>query len=113
MVFKCNLCNKEFKQNKYYEYHINRKNKCINEVKVDGKIIHKCDKCDKVYTNKTNYNYHISRCNIEKNINIINNDEILINNNMIRTPSNSKNIKKENYTKIKILFKRNGKSISF
>lgn len=54
MEFKCDMCNKEFKNNYDYTRHINRKRSCIKQV-------YCCDKCGYNTNDKTKYNRHMNK----------------------------------------------------
>jgi len=59
--YKCEKCNKEFKQKINYTNHVNRKNPCNKK--------YKCEKCNKEFNQKNHYISHINRkipCNLEK-----------------------------------------------
>ena len=61
VIYKCNKCNKEFKQKINYTAHLNRINPCNKK--------YKCEKCNKEFTQKNHYISHINRktqCNKEK-----------------------------------------------
>ena len=71
VLYKCDKCNKEFKQKSNYIRHINRKKTCIlNEVINDNIKIYKCDKCNKEFNQKSNFIYHINKQNECNNVNL-------------------------------------------
>jgi uncharacterized C2H2 Zn-finger protein len=53
-MYKCDICNKEFKYKQNYIRHVNKKRACIKK-KED---LFKCELCDKEFKRKDNYNRH-------------------------------------------------------
>ena len=60
-IYKCNKCNKFFKQKSNFTRHINLITKC-NEKK-----IHTCNLCNKTFSSSSNLQRHIhNNCNVKQ-----------------------------------------------
>ena len=89
--YKCNICDKEFKQKGHYTYHINRKNKCI-EINTISPGLHKksavctknvqikefkCGYCNKDFCRKYTLNRHVEICDKKTITDVIEKDNQL------------------------------------
>jgi len=81
MLYKCKICEKEFKQKCHYTNHLNRLKPCIkltknsslnpqnssNLLKINSKTLKKiCHYCGYETERKDNYNRHLLSCKIRK-----------------------------------------------
>ena len=67
IIYKCNRCDKQFKQKTDYNRHINRKNPCkiiLDKIILDKNnksIKYKCNTCNKFYSTQGNLTKHIKK----------------------------------------------------